>query len=285
MKEYSLQSSASLREAQKSAEDFLRAAGIEDAKSDVRLLIEKATGLSGSRYYMSREEMMKERERTLFCSMINKRADRIPLQHITKEAWFYGRRFFTDGSVLIPRSDTEILVEEALRRIKNGDRVLELCTGSGCIAVSISKEKNITVTASDISAEALETAKRNAEANGADCVFVKSDMFENISGVYDIIIANPPYIKTGDIKTLQKEVRDHDPLIALDGGADGLDFYRVIAKQSGRFLADGGAVCLETGFDQTEQVSALLAENGFCSVKTVKDLNGLPRVVCAELRK
>ncbi len=284
MKKFSLKSNASLYSAEKEAAVFLKEANVEEAATDARLLLEKTTGISGSRLFLSRAEKMADTAREDFVSMVNKRADRIPLQHITGEAWFYGRRFFVDKNVLIPRMDTEILVEEALKHIDGGSRVLELCTGSGCIAISVSLEKGICVTASDISEKAILVAKKNAEMNAADCEFILSDVFECISGSFDLIIANPPYIKSDEIKKLSIEVREHDPHLALDGGVDGLDFYRRIANESGKYLSTGGKLCLEIGFDQGEEVKELLETAGFGNINIIEDLNRLPRVISASLR-
>lgn len=270
-----------LRQALSAAAAFLEIRGVDDPGTDAMLLLEKASGYSRNKYFMRREEIMQKEQKDAFCEMVSKRGMRIPLQHITGEAYFYGRRFLVNGNVLIPRMDTEILAGEALGYIKPGMRALDLCTGSGCIAVTVAKETGERVTASDISEKALETAKKNAALNEADIEFIKSDMFEKIDGRFDVIISNPPYIKSKDIEKLQEEVRGYDPARALDGGEDGLDFYRIIASEGKKYLKPEGMIFLETGSDQTEAVAALLTENGFLRVRVKEDLNRLPRVVSA----
>ena len=271
----------SFRDALRAAEAYLKTAGVDDPETDAMLLLEKASGYSRNAFFMHRDERIPATVKAPFCEMIRVRAERIPLQHITGEAFFYGRRFIVNADVLIPRMDTEVLVYEALKSMHKGMDVLDLCTGSGCIAVTIAKEADVRVTASDKSKRALDTARMNAKLNEADCVFVQSDMFEDIKGSFDAIISNPPYIKKEDIKNLQEEVGKHDPIAALDGGADGLDFYRVIAQESAAYLKSGGRLFLETGSEQTEAVSELLRKNGFLEIAVAEDLNHLPRVVKA----
>lgn len=272
-----------LREALISAAAFLESRGVDDPQTDAMLLLEKASGYSRNQYFMRRDEHISEEQKKLFCDDISKRGERIPLQHITGEAYFYGRRFLVCGDVLIPRMDTETLIGEALKVIKPEMKVLDLCTGSGCIAVTIAKETGAHVTASDISQKALEIAKKNAELNGAEVTFIKSDMFKNIDSRFDVIISNPPYIKSEEIETLQEEVRGYDPRSALDGGDDGLDFYRAIASLGSEYLNPRGMLFLEIGSGQAGEVSDLLLENGFCGVRVAEDLNRLPRVVSAGL--
>lgn len=268
-------------EALHSAAEHLRKKGVDEADTDSRLLLQKVTGCSGNEIYMNRDCGLTLAQKAEYVKMVSMRGRRIPLQHITGETWFYGRRFLTDENVLIPRMDTEILVQESLKYIRKGMKVLDMCTGSGCIAVTISKEAGICVSASDISRKALDIAGKNAQINGADCIFTESNMFENINGKYDMIVSNPPYIKTQDIETLQEEVREHDPLSALDGGADGLNFYRIIAEKGKQYLNEKGRLILEIGYDQAEQVSELLNVHGFGKIEIIKDLNNLDRVVSA----
>ena len=189
---------------------------------------------------------------------------------------------------MVPRQDTEILVEKALEKLKDGDRLLDLCTGSGCILISLlheAEEKGMKVKGFglDLSEKALALAKKNAERNAVIFCseWIKSDMFEKAEGKYDMILSNPPYIPTAEIEKLMPEVKDHDPRMALDGDRDGLKFYRILAKEAPAFLKEGGSLFLEIGAEQAEDVTALLAENAFKEVKVVKDLAGLDRVVCA----
>lgn len=204
-----------------------------------------------------------------------------PLWYVTGSADFYGREFFVDESVLIPRPETEELVENALKAIKDGDKVLDLCTGSGAIAVTVAKESKAEVYASDISAAALATAKKNAENLDANVTFIESDMFENIDGKFDVIISNPPYISEKDMKNLQKEVT-FEPDIALFGGEDGLMFYRAIAEKAKDFLVENGKLFLECGYDQSVAITNLLTD--FYTVEVIKDLEGKERIIKAELK-
>lgn len=188
-----------------------------------------------------------------------------------------------NSHVLIPRQDTETLVEEAIKMLNPGMEVLDLCTGSGCVIISLLKQKQLVGTASDISKQALLIAKENARNNRVELQLVRSDLFQNISGRYDMIISNPPYIPTGTIPTLMPEVKNFEPVEALDGGEDGLDFYRQIVKKSGQFLKSNGYLCLEIGHDQGGRVAFLMEENGYRNVKVIKDLAGNARVVCGNL--
>ncbi len=207
-----------------------------------------------------------------------------PLWYIYGNTEFYGYQFKVDERVLIPRPETEILVRQAVSALKDGDAVLDLCTGSGAVAVSVAceaaKDKNVSVTATDISAEALEIARENARVNKANVTFLKSDLFEKVRGRFELITANPPYVKSGEIGTLPKDVREFEPHLALDGGVDGLDFYRRIAQKINRYIARGGLCILEVGEDQAQDVIRIFRENSRCDfAMVVKDLNGVERVV------
>ena len=221
---------------------------------------------------------------------IETRAQRIPLQHITGEQEFMGLDFKVNEHVLIPRQDTETLVEEALKKIRPGMQILDMCTGSGCILESILKfaeRKGISVsgTGCDISEEALKVAKENDSRLQTGAVFIQGNLFENIAETYDVIVSNPPYIRTEEISRLEDEVRLHDPWIALDGKEDGLYFYRLIVKESVKHIKKGGYLLFETGFDQGKDVSALLEEQGYEEIQVKKDLAGLDRVVMGRYNK
>ena len=220
--------------------------------------------------------------------MIDRRAAHVPLQYLTHEQNFCGADIYVDERVLIPRQDTEVLVAAALdlaAMLDGAPALLDLCTGSGCIPIALSRLGDFgSITAADLSADALEVAKMNAEQNGAEIRFVQSDLFEAFrkkAERFDLITCNPPYIRSGDMAGLQPEVRDNEPSMALDGGEDGLDFYRRLAEEAGQFLNPGGCVCFEIGFDQAADVSALLENAGFKEVRVLKDLAGLDRVVTA----
>ena len=222
----------------------------------------------------------------LFRSMIDRRSARVPLQQILGSQEFMGLTFRVTPDVLIPRQDTETLVEQVLQEQKDPDiRLLDLCTGSGCIAISLAVKGGYeSVTATDLSEEALKVAERNAKTHQKKIIFRQGDLFSALprteAGTFDIITSNPPYIPTAVIATLEPEVREHEPMMALDGTEDGLRFYRQIAQEAGTWLKPGGAIYLEIGYDQGEAVSGLLREAGFDKVRVVKDLPGKDRVVC-----
>ena len=199
-----------------------------------------------------------------------------PLQYILSETEFFGYPIKLNQNVLIPRFETELLCDYAMKEIRKESKVLDLCTGSGCIAVAIAKEKGAQVTASDISPEAIEVAKENARINGVSVEFVESNLFAKVTGVFDVIVSNPPYIRSGDIAGLERIVRDFEPRLALDGGADGLDFYRAIARDFEKFLAPKGYLFLEVGYDQAKEVAALF---GKWDIKIIKDYSGIERIV------
>ena len=205
-----------------------------------------------------------------------------PLWYIVGDADFCGYKIKVDERVLIPRPETEELAVMAANALEDGQSVLDLCTGSGAIAVAVYKETqrrgcNIKMTAVDISAEALELAKENAEANEADILFVQSDLFTRLRGRFDLIISNPPYIPSADIETLQTEVKDYEPRLALDGGADGLDIYRRIAAEAAKYLNRGGMLMMEVGEGEAEKVVRLFKNSAYSMI--VKDFNGVDRYV------
>ena len=252
---------------------------------------------------LSEQDAKVQEQIRTYREMIEKRASRIPLQQILGSQEFMGLDFFVNEHVLIPRQDTETLVELVLQEQQGPEKkLLDLCTGSGCIAISLAVKGGYrSVTATDLSEEALKVAERNAKMHGFAVVshtetqdapeqaghpfiFRQGDLFtampQSEAGTFDIITSNPPYIPTAVIATLEPEVREHEPMMALDGTGDGLKFYRRIAKEAGAWLKPGGAVYLEIGYDQGKAVSELLSEAGFDKVRVVKDLPGKDRVVC-----
>lgn len=303
-----------LREAYTQGTKLLEQSNIQDAGLDAWYLLEHITGISRALYFSdSGKEMDTALEKGYF-DLIEKRGQRIPLQHLTGVQEFMGFLFRVNEHVLIPRQDTETLVEEALlvlRKKKEPLYLLDMCTGSGCILLSILKllcmeEGYVSVNLRknqdwaedftnqrsvvsnglfvyglgiDLSIKALETAAQNAELLGIHAEFQESDLFENVTGSFSMILSNPPYIRTGEIETLQEEVRKHDPVMALDGGADGLYFYRRIIQESREHLLPDGTLMLEIGYDQASQVSELMCEAGFQRISIKKDLAGLDRVV------
>lgn len=260
----------------------LEKAGIDDPDSDAWGLFEFVTGMDRTHYFLENREEMKKEEIKRLEELEALRCERVPLQQITGYQYFYGRRFSVNEHVLIPRQDTECLVEETLKRVKSGDRVLDLCTGSGCIAVTIAKEKKVTVVGTDISAQALEIARKNAGDLEAEVQFVQGDLFEAVEGEFDCIVSNPPYIPAGEIEYLMPEVRNHEPISALDGSEDGLFFYRKIAQQAPEFLKPGGWLFFEIGYDQGITVPEIMQQAGFKKIEVKKDLAGHDRVVLGQ---
>ncbi len=272
------------REAFRHGESLLLGQGIEDAKTDAWLLLSMACKIERSFYYLHMEEELPEDQLKGYEITLKKRAEHVPLQYITGETEFMGLRFKVNSSVLIPRQDTETLVEEALKAVEPGMRVLDLCTGSGCIIISILHNvAQVDGYAVDISKQALNVARENAKKNEVQAVFEQSDLFERVTGTYDIIVSNPPYIPSANILDLMPEVRLFEPPEALDGKEDGLYFYRRIAEEAKEYLNAGGRIFLEIGYDQGSAVSELLKEAGFQGVGVNKDLAGNDRVVSGTL--
>lgn len=258
-------------------------AGIDDAKNDAWLLLQYATKIDRSFYFMNTVTEMAPEQVQEFERVISKRTERVPLQYITGEQEFMGLKFLVNSSVLVPRQDTETLVEEALKAVSAGDSVLDMCTGSGCIAISMSRlSPGLKVTAVDISKQALVVAKENARINEVNIDFVRSNLFDNLNSAnihFDCIVSNPPYIRADVIPTLMPEVSEFEPIEALDGGVDGMIFYKDIVAFSTEFLNKGGRLLFEIGYDQGQQVSDLMKTAGFVDVTVVKDLSGNDRVV------
>ena len=261
--------------------NILKQAGIEDWELDAWYLLGHITAMGRAEYFLRELEMVPENIVDEYYKLINIRASHVPLQHITGSQEFMGLNFLVSSDVLVPRQDTETLVEYLLPYVKN-KHVLDICTGSGCIAISIMKLGGAALCrASDYSKKALSIAKENAVLNSVDIEFVYSNMFENITGSYDIIVSNPPYIRTEVIGTLMPEVREHEPLMALDGGEDGLGFYKIIGSEARSYLRQDGIIAVETGYDQGRQVMDIFKECGYKNVCVQKDLSGTDRVVAA----
>lgn len=266
--------------------------GVDNAEYDSFALMSAVNGMDRTYYLMHGGEPVKEADYNKFAEYVKRRADREPLQHILGKAYFFGYEFKVNSDVLVPRPDTEILVEEALKVVENGSTVLDMCTGSGCIILTLALQRNLKRGIGvDISKKALAVAMENAESLSVENVdFIESNLFENVEkcpgteALADVIVSNPPYIPTAVITGLSDEVRLHDPMLALDGHDDGLYFYRRITSQAGKYLKKGGFLLYEIGHDQSEQVEMLMREAGFEDICTVKDLAGLDRVVKGRLR-
>ncbi len=315
---------------------MLQQAGDTDAENDAKLLLLNAFDLNLVHFLMDRLRPLSETDAAVqeqiqnYRAMVAKRASRVPLQQILGSQEFMGLDFFVNEHVLIPRQDTETLVElvleeqqgkqqeeqqekqqvqqlegqqkkqqeqqpEEQQKKQRGQqpeeqpgkprKLLDLCTGSGCIAISLAVKGGFeSVTATDLSKEALKVAERNARTHQVPIRFFQGDLFSALpqseEKTFDVITSNPPYIPTAVIATLEPEVREHEPMMALDGTEDGLKFYRQIAKEAGSWLKPGGSIYLEIGYDQGEAVSGLLEDAGFTNVRVVKDLPGKDRVVC-----
>ena len=273
------------REALKKAQEYLLDRKVEEAATDAWILLSEVTGISRTAFLMEPSREIGEEDRKRFEDFLQRRGEREPLQYITGHQNFMGLDFKVSPAVLIPRMDTEVLVEKALERICMGDRVLDLCTGSGCIAISLKKlAGDITVTASDLSEDALKLARENARLNQTEIEFIHSDLFEQITGRYDLIVSNPPYIETQVIQSLQQEVRAHEPFMALDGKEDGLHFYREILRNAGLYLKSGGWILFEIGYDQGDALRELLLQYNFDNIRIDKDLAGLDRVAIGRIR-
>lgn len=268
------------QEAYRRASEELKGKNIADALSDAWVLLEYITRMDRARYYADGQKEMPPEEERRYLELTARRAERIPVQHLTGFQNFMGLEFSVNDTVLVPRQETEILVEEAQKVVKPGMQILDICTGSGCIAISLKLRcPQITATASDVSREALQIARKNARALGADVIFIQSNMFGNMEGVFDVIVSNPPYIPSRVIEELEEEVRYYDPVSALDGGEDGLHFYRILAAEAPRYLADGGKIYMEIGHDQGRAVEDIFARAGFQEISIQKDLAGLDRVI------
>lgn len=267
--------------------------GIEEFSLDAWYLLEYVTGVSKAMYFAEPERTVSEENADRYIDCIRQRAAHIPLQHITGEQEFMGYPFCVNEHVLIPRQDTEILVEEAIQIMRPKMKILDMCTGSGCIVLSIlkmCKEKyymtDLQGVGADVSEEALKVARENSRRLEVPVTWIQSDLFAKIpeEEKYDVIVSNPPYIETAVIDTLQEEVRLYDPYIALDGKEDGLYFYRRIISEAGKYLKTQGKLMFEIGCDQAEAVEELMKNAGYEQITVKKDLAGLDRVVYGTLQ-
>lgn len=271
--------------------ELLLKAGVAEASLDAKYLLFEAFETDMTHFLLDRNQKLSQEEDApgilKYRSMIEKRSRRIPLQQIIGSCEFMGMDFYVNEHVLIPRQDTETLVESVLKDYKGRNpRIIDMCTGSGCIAISLAGIGGFDcVTAVDVSKEALKVAEKNAEnLLGRDRItFVESDLFSSLEEqkTFDVIVSNPPYIPTKVIEGLQPEVRDFEPVLALDGKEDGLYFYRRLVSEGRRYINAGGAVYFEIGYDQAEAVSDLLKDAGFAEIRIIKDAAGLNRVVHA----
>ena len=276
------------RECYEKGSRILNEAGIEESTLDARLLLEAVCGTDRNDLLVHGEQPVEPEAEEKYFGWIGKRAGRIPLQQLTGEQDFMGLTFTVNENVLIPRQDTEILVEEVLKELHDGMRILDMCTGSGCILLSLLHYSNdCEGLGVDLSAEALEVAGRNVlkvltPEKAEHAHFLQSDLFEKVEGKFEIIVSNPPYIASAEVEKLMPEVRDHEPVLALDGMEDGLYFYRKIVSQADGYLAQGGWLCFEIGYDQGAALKEMMTEAGYGQVQIIKDLAGLDRVAVGQ---
>lgn len=275
-----------LQDVRKMSEEMLRDAGILNPAEEARLILLGVSGFSLAGYTVRLREEADEGLIKAVLQSVERRSRMEPLQYIMGTAPFYGREFLVGPGVLIPRFDTETLVEAVLPEIGDHMRILDLCTGSGCVILTLMLEsgaEGVQGTGSDLSDEALRFALVNEERLGGGARFLKSDLFSCIHEVYDIITANPPYIESDEIGRLEEEVRRFEPHSALDGGQDGLVFYRRIAEEAPEHLSPGGLLALEIGSCQGSSVSGILEKGGFGEIQIFQDTGGRDRVVCARI--
>lgn len=258
---------------------YLAYKNIDDGQVDAWHLFSHVINMKRAEYILHRDDKIKDSLYGEYMELIRARGNHRPLQYIIGHQDFLGLEIRVNEHVLIPRLDTEVLVDEIMKLSKGKD-VLDLCTGSGCIIISLKRFGNINrAVGVDISKEALVLAKENANINNVDIDFIESDLFTKVEGKYDIIVSNPPYIAKEDIKTLSKEVRDHEPHLALDGKDDGLFYYKEIINKVKQYLKPKGYIFFEVGYDQAKRVKDLLAAKGIQEIELIKDLAGLDRIV------
>lgn len=272
-------------EAYRKVRDLLNEAGVPEPDIDARYLVELVGDFSEAQYLLKRDDKIPAEQLDRLNSLAARRSLREPLQYIIGSQEFMGLPFICNKDCLIPRQDTEILVEHAMNAVRElgreaDTRAIDLCTGSGCVIISLAKLCGLKhAKGADISEAALSVAKRNASLNEVDVDFTVSDLFEGITGEFDVITANPPYIDTGLIHSLIPEIWEYEPMVALDGGSDGLVFYRKIAAKAPDFLVNGGRLLFEIGDTQGDAVAKIMRDAGFTDVSVHRDLAGLERVV------
>lgn len=278
---------STLKELFQYGKKILKQAQIPEWQNDAWELMEYIFDIEKCYYFFHENDKIEKCKQSAYEEVIRMRAQRIPLQHILGSAWFMGYEFYVNDKVLIPRFDTEILVDEVGHLLKKEMKILDVCTGSGCILLSLLKEYqhlHLEGTGVDISVEALQVAEINRRRLDVCAQLIESDLFSKVQGTYDVIVSNPPYIATKELDTLMPEVRDHEPWIALDGKEDGLYFYRKIVEQADTYLNSGGWLCFEIGYDQGDALRELLVQNGYEDVRIGQDLAGLDRTAFGRKR-
>lgn len=276
-----------IREILKKSADILKEKGIEDSFNEAAVLFASAFDKSKTYVFTHMDDTPDDKTLSKFDEHINKRSKYMPVAYILGKAWFMSLELYVDESTLIPRPETEELAEEVIRylNVHSGKQfsILDMCTGSGCVGISIAHyNKNITVALSDINPDCVKIAEKNIVKHRLSnrVKAVESNLFQSVKDLkFDIIIANPPYIPSKDISGLDDDVKLYEPLTALDGGEDGLDFYRSLATETKAHLKDEGLLFLEIGINQMDSVIEIFTENGFSNLKAKKDINGIPRVI------
>lgn len=267
------------------AKEKLAVSGVENGLYEARLFLANVLKKSVEWIMIHIEDEIEKTEKEVFDGLIDRRIKGEPFQYIVGNCCFFGYDFLVNESVLVPRADTEVWVEKVIKLAKEikANSILDLCTGSGCIAITLKKElKDVLLNGVDISEKALAVAKENAKINNADVKFILSDLFNDLPmNKFDIIVSNPPYIPSKEIQTLAKDVQ-REPIIALDGGEDGLEFYRKIIKKAKEFLEENGYLALEFGYDQAEKVEKILLENEFEVLDIIKDYSGNTRAIISK---
>lgn len=259
---------------------------ISESNLKAKIILANILNIDKSYLTINYEKDLSQEIENVFFQKINMLIENEPVQYITNNQEFYGYNFYVDKNVLIPQPDTEVLVEEIINLAKKQEKnlkILDLCTGSGAIAVSIYKNlENVEISASDISKPALEVANMNFQKNECKINLIESNLFENINDKFDIIVSNPPYIETEIIKTLSEEVKK-EPILALDGGEDGLDFYRKIIEDAKEYLNENGYLAFEIGYNQKDVVEKILRDGGYRNIYSRKDLSGNDRIVVGQI--
>ena len=281
-----------LLDALKSSTEFLEKAGVDDAFADSEMLVLHASGADRLSAYMDNPEISKGLQAKIR-RLVRRRAKGEPVQYIVGQVEFFGLKIHIGKGVLIPRPETELLAEEAIKAVSRGRgtqslQILDLCTGSGCIAIALAKAfPDSRVYGTDVSRTAIRYAKKNAAGSAVENVtFLQGSLYLPLkrSLCFDLIVSNPPYVKRGDIDGLQREIKEWEPLEALDGGGDGFDFYRSIFTDAPKYLCRGGRILVELGFSQAEDVKMLAMRQGFGTIEVRKDYAGIERILKAELR-
>ncbi|MCF7792548.1 MAG: peptide chain release factor N(5)-glutamine methyltransferase [Candidatus Cloacimonetes bacterium] len=265
------------------AKNSLKQAGSTNPKLDAELIISHFTGINRLELNLHADDEVSEESQIKIKKAIQRRIDHEPIQYILGETEFYGLQIKVNPSVLIPRPETELLVEKIIDENPAEKSILEIGSGSGCIAITLKKLlPDSSVTATDISGKALKTTQENAETNQTEIDFIQSDLFDNISGRFDLIVSNPPYIPKDEYKKLSTEIKKFEPESALLANEDGIYFYRQILEKAKQFLNNNGKIYFEIGYDQAERIREIALRNGFTGIEVFQDLNGFDRMMRIE---